>query len=268
MIRRPPLSPAMPEMTLNPDAPPLADPALAPAALAPLLAGGGDCGRRLAAGAAGALGPLADWPPLLLSTVGTMMAAPVPKVLMWGPEARLLYNDGYAAICGPRHPAALGAPAREVWPEVWDWNSEVLAACGAGRALSYLDQKLVLTRAGAPEEAFFNFHYWPVRDERGVVQGVMCTLMETTARVLAERRVAAQAAEMVSLTNALPALVAVLGPDQVVRFANRAHGEWMGMEAEALVGRDIRDILDETRRALCRPHFEAALAGQAARFSR
>ena len=270
MIRCPPLSPAMRVMTLSPSDTCPTDPAPeagpVPAALAPLFAGGGDCGRLLVEGAPGPLGPLADWPPLLLSTVGTMMAAPVPKVLMWGPEARLLYNDGYAVICGSRHPAALGAPAREVWPEVWDWNSAVLAACGAGRSLSYLDQKLVLTRAGAPEEAFFNCHYWPVRDAQGVVQGVMCTLMETTARVLAERRVAAQAAEMVSLTDALPALVAVLDPGLVVRFANRMHGEWMGMGAEALVGRHMREILDETHLALCRPHFEAALAGQATLF--
>lgn len=230
---------------------------------APPFPAGGACGQLLRETdwAATPFGPVADWPDLLVSTVSTMIAAPVAKVLMWGPEARLIYNDGYAAICGPRHPAAFGQTTQRAWPEIWEWNRAVLAACREGRTLTYLDQKLTLARDGAEEEAFFNFYYWPVRGAEGAIAGVMCTLMETTARVTAERRVAAQAAEMASLTNALPALVATIDRDRILRFANRAHGDWMGVEAEALVGRPLRDVMGDEAYERFHGHFDAALAG-------
>ena len=32
----------------------------------------------------------------------------------------MLYNDAYRAIIAGKHPARLGRPGREVWPEIWD----------------------------------------------------------------------------------------------------------------------------------------------------
>ena len=94
--------------------------------------GGGETGAliRTCDWGRSALGPLADWSPQLRTTVANVVNSPVPKVLMWGDDNRMLYNDGYAEICGQRHPAAFGATAREMWPEVWDWNRDVVRACG------------------------------------------------------------------------------------------------------------------------------------------
>ncbi len=40
--------------------------------------------------------------------------------LLWGPEFTMIYNEAYVPLIGDKHPAALGAPAREVFAEIWD----------------------------------------------------------------------------------------------------------------------------------------------------
>ena len=74
------------------------------------LVGGGQAGdaiRQMDWGST-PLGPIGSWPAELRANAQTMLASPVPMAIIWGPEGILIYNDGYAAICGPRHPAALG----------------------------------------------------------------------------------------------------------------------------------------------------------------
>ncbi len=59
--------------------------------------------------------------PALLQVLSSMvLAARFPMFLLWGPKRRLLYNEAYRPILGTRHPAAMGRPFADVWPEVAD----------------------------------------------------------------------------------------------------------------------------------------------------
>ena len=99
------------------------------------LAGGGEMGARLRAHdwAATPLGLAAAWPPALKTLVAVMLGARQPMFVAWGPERIMLYNDGYATICGARHPAALGRPFREVWFDILDDVEPILERAFAGR---------------------------------------------------------------------------------------------------------------------------------------
>src|SRR3954453_4018972 len=66
------------------------------------------------------LGRREAWSPSLKLIVATMMASQFPMALRWGPEFVIIYNDGYLPILGAKHPEAIGARFREVWPEVQD----------------------------------------------------------------------------------------------------------------------------------------------------
>ena len=59
----------------------------------------------------------------------------MPLVLLWGPSGIMLYNDAYGAFAGNRHPAILGMPVLEAWPEAADFNSHVMAVGMAGGTL-------------------------------------------------------------------------------------------------------------------------------------
>ena len=65
------------------------------------------------------LGPIEAWSRELLTIVNLTLCSPSPARTMWGPEFILIYNDGYRPFPGPRHPAALGKPAKEVYTESW-----------------------------------------------------------------------------------------------------------------------------------------------------
>ena len=53
------------------------------------------------------------------SAVGICLRSAFPTAIYWGSELRLIYNDAWSHIPGPRHPAALGQPAQEVWSDIW-----------------------------------------------------------------------------------------------------------------------------------------------------
>ncbi|HEY8565436.1 MAG TPA: PAS domain S-box protein [Beijerinckiaceae bacterium] len=150
----------------------------------------GETGRLIASRdwAATPLGPLTDWPQSLLTTVGLVLRSPVPMVLLWGEDGVMLYNDAYSAFAGGRHPELLGSKVREGWPEVADFNDHVMRVGLSGGTLSYRGQELTLHRHGQPEQVFMDLDYAPVPDESGRPGGVLAIVVETTERVLAERR--------------------------------------------------------------------------------
>ncbi|HET6805448.1 MAG TPA: HWE histidine kinase domain-containing protein [Frateuria sp.] len=134
-----------------------------------------------------ALGPIATWPQPLRTMVDLILSSNLPMVMVWGPDAQLIYNDAYAEFAGGRHPYLLGLNVLAAWPEVAEFNQHVLAATLAGQALSYKDQPLVLFRNGHAEDVWLDLDYTPLRDAAGVPRGFLATVVETTARVKAER---------------------------------------------------------------------------------
>ncbi len=166
--------------------------------------GGGEMGARMRAydWASTPLGPMRTWPQSLKTTVDLMLHSAVPMVLLWGEDGVMLYNDAYSIFAGARHPALLGSKVREGWPEVADFNDHVMKVGLAGGVLAYRDQELTLHRSGRPEQVWMDLDYSPVYGETGEPAGVIAIVIETTNRVVAERRrdeadaasVAAQAA--------------------------------------------------------------------------
>jgi PAS domain S-box-containing protein len=154
------------------------------------LNGGGACADLVAAKdwSATPLGPIELWPSCLAGAVATLMRSRIPIVMLWGPEGVMLYNDAYSGFAGGRHPELLGSNVREGWPEVADFNDNVMKVGLAGGTLHYRDQELTLLRNGGPEQVWMDLDYSPVLDEEGEPAGVICFLAETTERVALERR--------------------------------------------------------------------------------
>lgn len=71
------------------------------------------------------LGPVATWPQGLRTAVELVLACRFPMVVLWGPQLIQIYNDAYCNIMGRRHPAGLGQPTEECWPEVWHINRPI-----------------------------------------------------------------------------------------------------------------------------------------------
>jgi PAS domain S-box-containing protein len=109
-------------------------------------------------------------------------------VMLWGDEGVMLYNDAYSVFAGGRHPQLLGSKVREGWSEIAEFNDNVMKVGLAGGTLAYKDQELTLYRSGQPEQVWMDLDYWPVPGEDGEPAGVIATVVETTAKVLADRQ--------------------------------------------------------------------------------
>jgi hypothetical protein len=83
------------------------------------------------------LGQTSEWPESLKITVATLLRSPVPIVLLWGPDGIMIYNDAYSIFAGGRHPLLFGSKVREGWPEVADFNDNVMKVGLSGGTLSY-----------------------------------------------------------------------------------------------------------------------------------
>src|SRR5262245_22301384 len=135
------------------------------------------------------LGDPSGWPDALKVAVSTCLSSRFPMVIWWGPELLMLYNDAWQPILGEtKHPAGLGRPGAESWPETWAIVGAQFENALKGIASWSEDLLLPSDRHGFLEECYFTYSHGPLRDASGEVVGVCSVVSETTARVVNERR--------------------------------------------------------------------------------
>jgi PAS domain S-box-containing protein len=156
------------------------------------LAGGGELGRRIAEldWSNTSLGPIEGWPQSLKTSVNLILNARHPMWVGWGKEAIFIYNDAYIQVLSlAKHPWALGKPAAEVWPEIWDICGPLADKVFEKGEASFVDDiRLLMNRGDFVEETYYSFSYSPIRDESGSVAGLFCPSTEVTPKVINARR--------------------------------------------------------------------------------
>ena len=130
------------------------------------------------------------WAQSLRTAIDICLSSRFPIALYWGSDYSMLYNDDLLPMVGAnKHPWALGRPAREVLAEIWPIIGPLLdRVVETGTAIWSENLMLPLLRSRAQEESYFTFTYSPVRNEAGRVGGVLCAVLETTDKVIEERR--------------------------------------------------------------------------------
>ena len=170
--------------------------------------GGGEMGKLIRAfnWADTELGPITTWSSALRTATNIVLQSPLPLVMLWGPDGIMIYNDAYSVFAGQRHPKLLGSKVLEGWAEVADFNRRVLEVGLAGGTLSFRDQELTLYRNNQAEQVFMDLNYGPVLGDDQTPAGVLAIVIERTARVEAERALAAQGAATEPANQRLSAL--------------------------------------------------------------
>ena len=154
------------------------------------LAGGGEMAKLIKEKdwSETALGPTKSWPQSLRAVVSLAQASNSPISLIWGPGHTQVYNDGYWAICGAKHPVAMGQDFRECWAEAFSVIGEAYDTAWSGRSTIPKTMRIFLDRHGFLEETWFTFSFSPITDESGRVAGLFHPVTEMTSQMLAERR--------------------------------------------------------------------------------
>ena len=176
--------------------------------------GGGAMGQRLRAyeWSAMPLGHPATWPASLRTAVSIVLNSQFPSAVIWGPDLITIYNDAFKPILGAK-PEALGRSFRDIWSEAWDSIGPIAERAFRGEATFIKDFPLIVERNGYPEQAYFTFCYSPVRDESGVVAGMIDTVIETTESVRDQQALRQSEERLRALVNATSDVVYRMSPD-------------------------------------------------------
>jgi len=142
--------------------------------------------------AATPIGPVELWPESWRNAVQIILDSSFPTALAIGRELIYFYNDAFIPLAGAsRHPAGLGLPVPLAWKEIWD---EILSprfahTLSTGEPTGEADLLMPLERSGYLEETYLTFSFAALRDDHNQPNGIFCTAIENTARVIAERQI-------------------------------------------------------------------------------
>lgn len=172
--------------------------------------------------------------------------AKFPIAILWGPQGVLLYNDAYAKVAGSRHPAILGLPVREAWPEAVDFNGDMLRRVLAGEALSYEDMAFELEHHGVVTAFWMTLHYSALPGADGRPAGVLALVQDTTDTVRAKDRLGTERERFARLFDQSPSFMAMLeGPEHRIELANPNFLKLVGHRC--VLGRTVADALHDAR---------------------
>ena len=134
------------------------------------------------------LGPMTDWPKLLVDSVNLMLCNQFPSAIFWGPRLIQIYNDAYVSVIEEKHPRALGQSAPECWQESWHIvGPEIEAALIRGESVYRKNVLIPVIREGALQDVYWTYSCSPIYSDIGVVEGVLTVCHDVTAEVLATR---------------------------------------------------------------------------------
>jgi hypothetical protein len=135
------------------------------------------------------LGAVEQWPQALRTTVRIVLGGGYAMAIWWGSDYTYLYNDAYIPLIGTKHPWVLGRLCRDVYPEAWDVVKAIYDGVVREQKASFLaDQPMPINRNNYLEYCYFTMSLSPIPDDSGNVGGVLGTVLETTERVLEDRR--------------------------------------------------------------------------------
>lgn len=156
----------------------------------PFLNNTGDAGRQIAQSdwATHPLGPIANWSPALRTSLSVMLSSGFPSYVAWSDQLHTLFNEPYQELMAGRPSARQGVAMGALWPEVADAVVSICSQALAGDSMFFQDMSLPITRGGHTGPNFFTFSVSPIRDEQGIICGVLGTVIETTEKVLALAR--------------------------------------------------------------------------------
>lgn len=128
------------------------------------------------------LGPPAQWPRGLQTTVGILLQSAFPMFLWWGHDLIQFYNDAYSPNLNNanKEKIALGQQAATYWADVWPALQPQLDQILAGQTSTQSGKQLIpVFCTNQTRLVPWTSCYSPVRDDDGQIAGILLICQET-----------------------------------------------------------------------------------------
>lgn len=198
------------------------------------------------------MGSPAMWPKSLQTLLGVILHTKFPMFIWWGPELFCFYNDAYRPSLGNngKHPHILGMPAKKAWTEIWDIISPLIhQVLDGGEGTWSEDQLVPIFRNGQIEDVYWTFSYSRIINDEGKAFGVLVTCVETTEKVINQRKLAESNELLEFATEAAELGTWDYNPKTGTFHANKKLKEWFGLlnEKETDLTKAINIIAEKDR---------------------
>ncbi|KAE9975328.1 hypothetical protein EG328_003228 [Venturia inaequalis] len=135
------------------------------------------------------LGPIEGWETGLKAAANLVMADTHAAVIFWRTEGTMIYNEKYSRIIEGLHPCM----GQSCFTALKDYTDHILPLFNqmkkTGQSIYVEDQPLFVRRDGLIEETYFCLKFSPIIGEDGRVAGFYESIVESTDRILLDRRV-------------------------------------------------------------------------------
>lgn len=121
------------------------------------------------------LGAQDSWPANLKVILSLVLNTSLPMVIYWGKTNIALYNDAYAKVIGTKHPALLGRPLMDIWPERKAYFNQIVSSIYQKETIKYTTDYHIpgLDNQHSPKTQI-EVTFTPIVGDDNYVQGMLC----------------------------------------------------------------------------------------------
>ena len=211
--------------------------------------------------AATPLGPIEGWHDRLKAVVELTLDSSLVSTIALTPERVLIYNDVAARLYGGRHPAALGRPLRETFPDSYPAVEPLYDRVFAGESAEVRGQPLAVGTGEGLE--VFDAYLVPIRAADGAIIGAQMTGLEVGDRTRAEIALRDSEARLAAAFESVPVGAAAIDTAGVAVLSNAEYRRFLPsgvVPSHDLARVDRWRAWDREGRPLEARHFPAARA--------
>ena len=154
---------------------------------------------------------------------------------------------------------ALGKFPEEAYaPEVFEQVKPHLERVLAGEESTY--ERLIRSPAG--EERWVRVRLTPRRDGSGKVRGYYAVSTDIHELKSAQAKIEDNERQLRQVIDSIPTPMCYVDAEMRYRYVNDAFLDYIGLQAEEIVGHDVREVLGPERAALMAPYLERVRSGE------
>lgn len=171
----------------------------------------------------------------------TMKQAPVGITILHGPQYIVeMANDAYLQLVDRKESEFVGNPLFDSLPEVKETVHSLLDnVLNTGIPFHGNELPIPLNRYGKPGIFYFDFIYYPLKEEDGKISGIIVVVTEVTDKVEIRKKIEEGKRLYETITQNTPDLIYVFDLDYRFTYANEALLNMWGRTWEDSIGKSL-----------------------------